>query len=86
MTRTTDGRGGLVAARFAARPNRFVVEALRADGTRVTAHEKIFVAKNKQEISGREVAKIVKKMEKMLHEPGKLREVLAEHVPFYRAG
>ena len=56
------------------------------EGTRVTAHEKIFVARNKQEIKSKQVAKIVKKMEKTLHDPEKLREILAEHVPFYRPG
>lgn len=54
------------------------------EGTVVTAHEKIFVAKNESGLDKRKIKKIVSRMEKVLDSPAKLKTILEECVPFYQ--
>ncbi len=54
------------------------------EGTMVTAHEKIFVAKNKSGLDKRKIKKIVSRIEKALDSPTKLKAILEECIPFYR--
>lgn len=54
------------------------------EGTDVTTHEKIFVARNDAKMNVRQSTKIVKGLEKSLENPDELIELLEKHVPFYK--
>jgi len=54
------------------------------EGTVVTAHEKIFVARNEKGPDNHKIHKIIKKLSDSLENTEKLTGILKEHVPFYK--
>jgi FlaA1/EpsC-like NDP-sugar epimerase len=68
------------------RPGEKLFEELmtKEEGTDMTAHEKIFIARNDAKLSVRQVKQAIKKMEKSLDKPGKLKDILKEYVPSYK--
>lgn len=65
---------------------RLFEELLTAEeGTMVTAHEKIFIAKNRSKLSVKQINKLVKKLEKSIYDPENIKKVLKESIPSYKA-
>jgi len=54
------------------------------EGTMVTAHDKIFVARNDSNLGVKQINGIVKKLEKALYSPEKLKNILKECIPSYQ--
>jgi FlaA1/EpsC-like NDP-sugar epimerase len=54
------------------------------EGTDVTAHDKIFVARNNSHLNLKQIRGIVTKLEKEIDKPGKLKLLLQKYLPFYK--
>ncbi len=54
------------------------------EGTIVTAHDKIFTARNDSNLNVKQINRVVKKLEKALYSPEKLKEILKECIPSYK--
>jgi FlaA1/EpsC-like NDP-sugar epimerase len=64
---------------------RLFEELLTAEeGTMVTAHEKIFIARNRSKLTVKQISRTTKKLEKSLYDPESLKEILKEHIPSYK--
>ncbi|MFC2155731.1 polysaccharide biosynthesis protein [Acidobacteriota bacterium] len=56
------------------------------EGTMVTAHDKIFIARNDSNLSVKQIILVVKKLEKALYKPDNIKNILKEVIPSYQNG